>query len=192
MALDHPDAGLVARIRNSDEAAFETVFHQLYPALVGYATRLLGDQPAAEDVVQTVFVELWERRSGFAPVSGVRPYLFSAVRYRARDRQRGDRRASRYTDQYGIDAERDGVDETAQEQLERAERAETVHAALDGLAPRAREALLLVRDHGLSYREAALVMGVSVNTVKTQLSRAIAILRTMIGPLLTVLISSSR
>jgi len=190
MAADHPDARLVAQIRAGDEAALETVFHQLYAALVAYAVRSLGDISAAEDVVQTVFVELWERRSSFAPVSGIRPYLFSAVRYRARDRQRGNRRSDEYTNLYAADAER--WSDTAHEELERAERDATVHGALDGLAPRTREALILVRDHGLSYREAALVMGVSVNTVKTQLSRAVATLRKVIGPLLTVLLAASR
>lgn len=179
---NRPDADVVARIRAGDETAFEALFHQLYATLVTYAIRSVRDRAAAEDVVQTVFVELWQRRAAFDPVTGVRPYLFSAVRYRASDRRRGERRAEYYVDLYETTTAASARTPARPDQLlEQDERDVTLRAALATLAPRTQEALMLVRDHGLSYKEAAAVMGVSVNTVKTQLARAVAALRVLLG-----------
>jgi RNA polymerase sigma-70 factor (ECF subfamily) len=177
------DRTLAARVRTGEEPAFAELFHAHYAPLTNYTATLIHDESAAEDVVQTVFVELWRRRTTFEPSTGIRAYLFSAVRYRALDRQRGERRAARYTDVFARETQTTDVDETnALRVLEQRERDAAVRAAVGALPDRAREALMLVRDHGLSYADAAAVMGVSLNTLKTQLSRAIAALRKIVGP----------
>lgn len=174
------DDVLAARVRFGEREALDALFLRYYPALLTYLTYQLRNEAAAEDIVQTVFFELWERRANFRPERGVRTYLFGAARHRMLNAIRGEQRAVRHAEQFARDEV--AVSDAPDVALERHDLYARVHEALSTLPPRGREVIALVREQGLSYQEAADVMGVSVNTIKTQLSRAITVLRHLIGP----------
>jgi len=176
------DDVLAARVRFGEREALDALFLRYYPTLLTYLTYQLRDEAAAEDIIQTVFLQLWERRANFRPERGVRTYLFGAARHRMLNAIRGEQRAARYTGTFTRDAGE--VAESPDAEVERHDLQARVRDALATLSPRSREALALVREQGLSYQEAADVMGVSVNTIKTQLNRAILMLRRLIGPVL--------
>lgn len=177
------DDVLAARVRFGEREALDALFLRYYPALLTYLTYQLRDESAAEDIVQTVFFELWERRANFRPERGVRTYLFGAARHRMLNLVRGERRAAHYAEQFARNEAASGSD-MPDAAMERHDLQARVRDALSTLPPRGREVVALVREQGLSYQEAADVMGVSVNTIKTQLNRAIAMLRHLIGPVL--------
>jgi RNA polymerase sigma-70 factor (ECF subfamily) len=81
-ALPANDASTVARIRAGDEAAFDALYVQTFQELWSFARRYT-DVTVAEEVVQDVFLRLWERRHLWDVRSTVRAYLFGAVRNRA-------------------------------------------------------------------------------------------------------------
>lgn len=173
-----------------DEAAFEAMFRAYNRNLHRFALRLLGNADEAEDVVQAVFVAIWEGRETWTVRSGLRVYLFSAVRNRALQRFRHARmRHQRHADVLHFStASRSESLLEPDAQLAHREFASALAAAVDKLPPRCREAFLLTRDHGMSYDEAAATMGISPKTVMVQIGRALASLRKSLGPFLVTLL----
>ncbi len=80
------DAVLAARLAAGDDHALAEVFDALAPSVYGSAVRVLGDNSAAQDVVQDVFVELWTHPDRYDPAAGaLRTYLTVLARHRAVD-----------------------------------------------------------------------------------------------------------
>jgi RNA polymerase sigma-70 factor (ECF subfamily) len=185
-ALSEHDATLVRALNAGDAAAFEQLFHAEYQGLVTYVTRRTGARWDAEELVQGVFVRLWERRATFAPRASVRAYLVGAVRMATIEYFR---MAHRPLSERGLLAP-DAVPVDAALELGDLERAAL--AAIAQLPPRAREVWTLHRDHGLTVSEVAQQLGVSPNTVKTQLARSLLAIRRAIAPFLGLVLLLAR
>jgi RNA polymerase sigma-70 factor (ECF subfamily) len=185
-ALSEHDATLVRALNAGDAAAFEQLFHAEYQGLVTYVTRRTGARWDAEELVQGVFVRLWERHATFAPRTSVRAYLVGAVRLAAIEYFRA---VHRPMPERGTLAPAP-VPADATLELDDLERAAL--AAIAQLPPRAREVWTLHRDHGLTVSEVAQQLGVSSNTVKTQLARSLLAIRRAIAPFLGLILLLAR
>ena len=78
--VDISDTILGKRIRNGDQTAFELIFKRYYASLLVFAIHVVQDKDVAEELVQSLFVTLWERRSKLEITSSVRSYLFASIR----------------------------------------------------------------------------------------------------------------
>ena len=78
------DAEWVAAVRAGEPAAFEALFHAYHAPLCTFAHRYLGARDLAEEIVQEVFLFVWERRETWDVRTSVRSYLFTAVRNAAK------------------------------------------------------------------------------------------------------------
>lgn len=174
------ERALVARSRAGDVRAFESVFHQHYAPLCGFAERLLRSPDAARDAVQDVFVVVWKRRESCQGCDNLRLYLVTAVRNRVlkvlRHRSVVERTRARMTRERRSPGAGAGP-ETPEESLGASELAAAVERIISQLPERSREAYLLHRREGLSYGEIAELMGVSVRTVENHIARALRGLR---------------
>ncbi len=179
------DAELVARIRAGDEAAFEALFRTYYDPLFRFAWSYVHVRETAEDLVHDVLFRIWERREQWTLEASLKTYLFSATRNRALDylRHLGIRRRS------AGDPAAAGVTlrlAGAEEAVEADEVEAAIRRAIADLPPRCRQTFLLQRQQELTYNEVAQVMGVSPDTVKIQMGRALKALRAALGPVLTI------
>jgi len=174
-----PGAIQLDRIRAGDEDAFEAFFRAWYPRLADYAFRMLDSRDAAEDVVQNLFVALWNRREGLPEGDKMAAYLHRAVRNRSLNQLRSRKTARRWLERVDPDPVAAPVAETV---LEHEELTEVLRAALDTLSPRCREVFVLSRDQGLTYPAIADALGISVKTVETLMGRALKALRAELGP----------
>ena len=149
-------------------ASIELAFQEYYRPLCLYAMHYLsGDVDAAEDVVQDCFVRLWQ-----CEADNDRAFLYTAVRNACIDRlRRNDPLCHEVEPQ---DLEGTITDEEAQDRSFLEAR---LWKAIDSLPQRQREALLLCKRDGLSYRETAEKMGISEKTVEHLLSNAMKALR---------------
>lgn len=178
-----PEPILVARIRAGDVRAFETLFRTHFASLCSLAFSFVRAPDAAEDVVQNVFRVVWMRRRLWHVHGAVGAYLRQAVRHEALNALRGARRerdavlrASR--DASVTDVERDaGVEDM----VAAAELAQTVVEAAYGLPPRCRAVFLLKWERGLTYREIADRLNLSIKTVEMQMTRALKSIRARVG-----------
>lgn len=179
-ASAEPDAQMyrewLDRSRRGDVAAFESLYRYLYTPLREFAEGYLRSRELAEEIVQDVFLAIWEGREQLEVRGSVRGYLYVAVRNRALNLIRRGQAERRSTDRIALEEGARVARNTAHEQLVYDELAASVQRVIDELPPRMRQAYTLYYQHDLSYAEVAAVMGNSVKTVENQLARALKII----------------
>lgn len=144
----------------------ERLFTTYHAALVRYLTRRLGDRDWAEDIAQETFVRALRQEH----LVNERSWLFAVASNLVRDQGRKEITRRRHLELLAAE-QRDAHVEAPDTALERAQEAADARRALDTLAERDRQALLL-REEGLDYPEIAEILGVAVGSVGTTLSRA--------------------
>lgn len=164
----------------SDPRQFEEAYKLHATRVWSAAQRVLGDAAAAEDVVQEVFVRLWQRPGLFDPARGsLEAFLAMMGRSRALDRLRAAGAHARARDRLG---ELRALDPDAEESpadalIRRAER-EAVGRAVRRLPPAQRDAVVLAYGGGLSSAEIAARMDVGRATARSRLRLGLGKLRT--------------
>jgi RNA polymerase sigma-70 factor (family 1) len=176
--LSSSDKAYLAALVSGNELAFEALFTRYYAGLLRYAKTLLRyPTDAAEDVVAEVFCTLWTSRTQLAVAGSLAAYLYTAVKHRAFDRLREQRRtpleAADELPHTQLEAEHLQPDQLLAYQ----ELSEQL-AHLIGLLPeRTRQVFQLHREGGLTYEEMAGLLGISINSVKTHMFRALRFLK---------------
>ncbi|HEY6902408.1 MAG TPA: RNA polymerase sigma-70 factor [Puia sp.] len=155
---------------------FQTVFRTYYNQLCNYALTFTKDEDVCEDIVQDLFIKVWEQRRGLLRETSIRYYLFTAVRnncisWLRKEKQQG---TVRLTSQESPAVTPDYSKETAGG--EKDER-HLIEQAIARLPPKCKEVFLLSRFGKLSYREIASSLGISEKTVENQLGKALKMLR---------------
>ena len=179
MAIDPLSEQQLAAIRGGDRNAFERLFRAWYGRLADYTLRLVDSPDAAEDVVQSVFIALWNGRDHLPDGDVLPSYLHRACRNRALNALRDQRRSA--TVPYSSDDE-PSIAPSVETALYVQDLDEVVQQALQSLAPRTREVFLLSREQELTYGQIADTLGISVKTVETLMGRALRALREQLRP----------
>lgn len=150
---------------------FEALFRENYAHCLAFANHYTGDPHIAEEIVQQVFLRIWEKRETISITGPVKAYLFSAIRNTAISQWRKDAvRAEKEQGYKQIKATSIAANEEAKE-LER-----LYHKALEKLPERCREVFVLSRQQHMKYAEIAAAMNISVKTVENQMGKALKIL----------------
>jgi RNA polymerase sigma-70 factor, ECF subfamily len=186
-------------IRNGDARAFESLFRAQFAPLLRFAAGQVGSRAEAEDVVQEVLLRVWRDRERIMADRPVKSYLFTAVRNEVIDRARRQKRERKWEgappggeERAAIMRPEDAADPSSStDPAELSELEEAVRAAVASLPERCRTAFLLCREKGLTYAEAAEVMGIAPGTVRIQMSRALAALRFSLRPFLSIVLGLS-
>lgn len=164
------------RLAANDHDALNHLARLHWSALVGFAYDLLGSADAAEDLAQEALIRLWNKRHEVGDLGSLRAYLMQSVRRLALNEFRGRRLRDRSDVVERVRAFHENP-VTPDVHLEERNLSADIEQALRNLPERRREALVLVRFHGLSYREAAAVMGVSTQTLANHVCTALKELR---------------
>jgi RNA polymerase sigma-70 factor (ECF subfamily) len=144
----------------------DRLFREYHAPLVRYLTRRLGDRDWAEEVAQETFLRALRQSA----LQNERAWLFTVATNLVRDAARTESRRRRHLELLAAEEQGRMVESPATE-MERAEERAQARRALEQLAERDREALLM-REEGLNYEEIAAALGVAVGSVGTTLSRA--------------------
>lgn len=167
------DALLVARLQSGDETAFLVLYRRHQGPVYRFAWRLSGSRAVAEDVTQETFLALIHGMGGFDAAAGsLRGYLFGTARNLV-FRHFGTARRDAPLDEAQAEP---ATDQDPLAGLAQAERVEQVRQALQALPLHYREVVVFCEMEEMSYAEAAEVMGCSVGTVRSRLSRGRALL----------------
>lgn len=174
------DALLAARLAAGDDYALAEVFDRFGSVVYGAAIRVIGDGSSAQDVVQDVFVELWNHPDRYDPAAGsLRTYLTVLARNRAIDTLRSElRRIARHKRHYRLTPE--AAPRSPGEEVLNAAVASTVQAAIAGLSGDQRRVIELAYFEGMTCREVAVAVGIPEGTAKSRLRLALAKLETVL------------
>lgn len=174
---------LLARVARQDVEALRALYEALAAQALALAQRMLGNRVEAEDVLQDVFVDVWQRSGSFDPARGSgRTWLLSIVRNRALDRLRRRAVAARALDRVGTQEEPSPpLDAGPGEALERSQERQRVATVLSGLSEAQQEALRLAYYEGLSQSEIAARIKEPLGTVKTRMRAALEKLARLMG-----------
>jgi RNA polymerase sigma-70 factor, ECF subfamily len=180
------DAEVIRRIRAGDRAAFLEFYDRAAPLLMGVAARILNDRREAEDVLQDVFAQIWQKSQGFdAELGSLSSWAVALVRNKAIDRIRASTRRRRLIEEIAISSDAEQAPAaSASEQLSGEERAGRIRAALGDLSPDQRQVIDLAFFAGLSQSEIAARLEQPLGTIKARIRRGMLRLRDQLGDVL--------
>ena len=181
--LQDPDVRLMLKVRDDDSAAaFEELMLRYQNRLLTILDHLVGDRSLAEDLTQDVFLRIYRARKSYEPGAKFSTWLFTIANNVARNAKRtlSRRREVTVVGQGSGAMNAHPLEHLAKEAsglmptrlLDKAEMAEIVRMAMESLNERQRLAVLLSKFESMSYIEIAETMDLSVQAVKSLLSRA--------------------
>jgi RNA polymerase sigma-70 factor (ECF subfamily) len=167
---------VASRIKIGDEQAFELLFHKYYIKLCSFANKFLNEPEEARDVVQQVFIKIWECREYIDPDDSLNAYLFKITQNICINKLHRRKVESKYSEIYKL-VYANQREITPDESLLSGELEKHIINAIDKIPPKCRRVFELSRIEGLKYVEIANVLHISVKTVEAQMSKAFRILR---------------
>ena len=161
----------------STKEEYKKVFEEYYNPLCNFATKFVAGNDVAEDIVQEVFVQMWQKREKITLTSNIKSYLFQSTRNKAIEIIRRNKLQSDYINEekhkqkssYEIDIEADNY--MLKEQL---------YKSIRQLPPKCQQIFVLSKMNGLTYGEIAEELNLSVKTVENQIGRGLKLLRGML------------
>ncbi len=183
--MDNPDETdvsiIISKIANEDDqVAFRQFFDLYYHRLVNFAYFFLESSVAAEEVVSSVFISLWEKRKSLSNIKRIEAYLFSSTKNKSYNYLRDNKRSIQFKD---IDSEDDflvPIFENPESKLLTEELKVKIIEIIDKLPPKCKMIFTLIREDGMKYKEVAKLLDISVKTVEVQMGRALAKLKNAI------------
>ena len=169
------DFDLADRIRSGDHAAFEILFHQYYSRLCVFSNGYVKSLDIARDVVQEVFIKVWDNRENFIITQSLKAYLFMAVRNQSlnfiQEKKQKNRLEERLRKQQELN------ESVKREDFNKDELSQKIWKLVEELPEKRRAIFILYRKHGLSYSEIADVMKIARKTVENQMGKSLKFLR---------------
>ncbi|MBV7528809.1 RNA polymerase sigma-70 factor [Chitinophaga sp. sic0106] len=177
------------RRESSELTDFEYLFKVHYDALCTFAFDFVGRRELAEEIVQETFLKIWERFGELQIEVSEKAYLYKAVQNNCLNCLKQDKIRQRYGSELlqQIESRTSLMNlslHTPVEKLEHNEMVGMVEKAIRRLPPQCQDIFRLSRFEQLSYPEISKQMGISINTVKTQMTRALKKLRDDLLPVL--------
>ncbi|NNL92725.1 MAG: RNA polymerase sigma-70 factor [Saprospiraceae bacterium] len=161
----------------ANKADFKQTFLDYYNPLCNYANKILHDAMAAEDVVQDVFIYMWDNRETIKVQNGIKAYIFKSTHNKALEYLRSQKvrlAAKQKADFEAIESA--DHDEISDVYL----RMERLNNSLRHLPPKCREVFVLHKFKGLTYAEIADSKNIALKTVENHLLKAMKILRSLL------------
>jgi RNA polymerase sigma-70 factor (ECF subfamily) len=176
------DEQLLMRVASGDRAAFGSLYDRFCRPLYSLALKMLANETEAQDLLQEVFLSVWNKASTFDPARGTAfSWVVTQVRNRAIDRLRSYRRRGELIDAFGPDIDSGLEVRSASQNAESSERARDIHGAMEQLTPEQRQVLRLAYFEGLTQVEIAEKLNQPLGTIKARAHRAMARLRITLG-----------
>lgn len=168
---------LLSALRQDNKEAFSLLFQKYYTDLVMFCGNFVRDKSSCEDIVQSIFLKLWNDRKNIRIETSLKSYLLRAVRNSCFD----EFRHLEIVRQYESDPDHSVLDSYDTENyILYSDLSAHLQQALDQLPAAYREAFEMNRFEGLKYREIAVRLNVSERTVEVRVSKALEMLRKLL------------
>ncbi|MCA1919303.1 MAG: RNA polymerase sigma-70 factor [Flavobacterium piscis] len=176
MKIDNYDnnATLIESLSKGDEGAYNYLIDTYHHQLCVYANSLVKNIYSAEDIVQNVFIKVWEQRTRLKPDHALKSFLYKLVYNEFIDLYRKNQSLFSLEKSY-YDALNSVIQEDDSESFQRV--LNVVNREIQNLPPKCKEVFILSKKEGLTNIEIAEHLDVSIKTVEAQITKAFSILR---------------
>ena len=175
---------LLRRTGRGDRDSFEQLYDRYSGVLFSTAYRILNQQEAAEDLLQDVFVQIWEKAPMYDPARG-KPltWVITLTRNRAIDRLRSTQRRQKLSEEIVREAEISDhrSDKSSADEVSLSEKSQAVRSAVMQLSPDQRRAIELAFFSGLTQSEIAEKLKEPLGTVKARIRRGMMKLKDLLS-----------
>lgn len=172
--MKESDKIILEQLQSGDKGGLKRLFDLFYQPLVMYAQQFIPKKEEAEDLVQEVFIRFWESKSYMEVKSNVRSYIYQSVRNACINYIKAN---ARY--KFGTFKDLPEISEEEMlDELDWNDYIQEIYSKINLLPSRTQVIFKSVVIENLKYKEVAAKLNISVNTVKTSLSRALTVLRT--------------
>ena len=159
----------------TDLSKLEELFKMHYASLCNVSVNIVQDRAAAEDVVQDVFLKIWNKRNDLVINTSLKGYLFRSTINTSLNYIELNKRKVPIQKEISEDVQSAGS--KVEDQLVAIELQEKLSQSINLLPPKCKQVFMLSRFEGMKYNEIADYMGISVKTVENQMSKALKRLR---------------
>ncbi len=164
---------LLTRLKEDCHKSYAILFNTYYKDLVLFAGTIIQDKSICEDIVQSIFLKLWNDRNNFIIETSLKSYLLRAVRNSCLDNLRHKKIVENYANNiYALYNKNE-----PEEYILYSDLYQHLKEAIDKLPDKCREAFVMSRFDELKYREIAEKLNISERTVEDRISKALAQLR---------------
>jgi len=167
---------LLKQLKNGSYEAFDRLYDQYKMRLIGSIFKLVKSDELAKDILQDLFLKVWEKRENLDVDKSFRSYLFRICENMIYDRFRGLARDQKMRQQF-IQFSRASYNHV-EERLVGKETALQVQEALNALPPQCKKVFILFKLEGKTYKEISTQLGISTSTVNNHLCKANQLLGT--------------
>ncbi|WP_167020924.1 RNA polymerase sigma factor [Chitinophaga sp. Cy-1792] len=165
---------------DNDEDAFKSFYNHYFVRLLRYSYSLTRSREVAEEITNDVFMHCWQKRTSLRQIKNPEVYLFVVARNKAIDYRR-KQSVIREIVLPEEDTIQIAIDSNPEQQLISAEMIRKMENTIQQLPPKCKTIYLLIKQHGMKYKEVAAILNLSVKTVENQLSIALKRLTTAIN-----------
>ena len=179
------EANWVKQIKEGDSDTFGSLFNKYCQSLINFSRRIVNDTETAENIIQDVFLKVWENRGRLDPNLSIKSYLYTIARNMSLKHQRHQTvvRDSEET----VRGLHSSV-KTPDEVLDESEMASSIRLAIDSLPEKCGIIFKMNRFDGLTYREISEILEISIKTVENQMSIALKKLKSYLTPYVELLL----
>lgn len=174
MSINQEDhyKNLIRRLRSSDASAFEQLFRQYHQPIFNFLFYKLGESQTAEDILQDVFVLLWEKRHTVDENLSIKAFLYKIAENMALNHIRHHKVVLKYEQALTFQNQTEPF-VSPQSRLEAEELRKNVADALKNLPEQQRIVFMMSRFENLAHKEIARRLNISVKTVETHIGKAL-------------------
>ena len=173
-------------LKQGDKVVFENIFKNYYEKLCNYANSFIGDIDESEEIVQTTFIILWEKRKTIDIHTSVKSYLYQAIRNQCLNKIKHDRVKQTHFEYISYQSEiesGDGYQGIVGKELD-----EMINRAINSLPPQCRTVFNMSRFENYTYSEIAKELNLSVKTIENHMGKALRIMRMQLADYLPLII----
>lgn len=177
----YSDIELLDLLRSGDKAAFSEIYNRYWKKIFTVAANKIGQSEEAEEIVQDIFISMWNRRESITITTSLNAYLAVSVKYRVIKILAKRNLYNRYTD-HSLNI-LPQFDNSTQDWLEFEELKSRLALLVIQLPEKCRLVYKLSREEGMSQKQIAEEFGISEKTVEAHIGKALKHLRTGLGQL---------
>lgn len=180
------DGDLLKMLVLGNKYAYEEIYHRYHDLLYGYVYNKLKDKEEAQDIVHDILIKIWSNRQQLENVKSLKSYLFTSVRNKAFDFFAQKKISDKYLS--SLEDALKYYSPTADYTVREKDLDAYIKKQISLLAPKMREVFELSRYEYRSNAEIAELLGISKNTVETQIKRALKVLKYKLTTLLSIIL----